>query len=68
MEEIQTDVLIIGSGLAGVIASLEAAQAGVNVLITSKFSIGMGTNSSLSGGFLPQRHNIFQKKIILMKH
>lgn len=62
MEEIQTDVLIIGSGLAGIIASLEAAKAGANVLITSKFSIGMGTNSSLSGGFFTSETQYFSKE------
>jgi len=51
MEEIQTDVLVIGSGLAGIVGALEAESAGLKVLITGKFSIGMGTNSSLAGGF-----------------
>jgi succinate dehydrogenase/fumarate reductase flavoprotein subunit len=50
MEEISTDVLVIGSGLAGILAALEAEKSGLRVLLLGKFSIGMGTNSSISNG------------------
>ncbi len=48
MEELTTDILVIGSGLAGILAALEAERSGVDVLIVGKFAMGMGTNSSMS--------------------
>ena len=50
MEELSTDILVIGSGLAGIVSALEAEKMGLQVLILGKFAIGMGTNSSLSNG------------------
>jgi succinate dehydrogenase/fumarate reductase flavoprotein subunit len=50
MEELTTDILVIGSGLAGLLSALEAEKRGADVLILGKFAIGMGTNSSLAGG------------------
>lgn len=50
MQEISTDILVIGSGLAGSVAALEAEQSGLNVLLVGKFAIGMGTNTSLANG------------------
>lgn len=50
MEERTTDILVIGSGLAGIVSALEAERQGTDVLILGKFTIGMGTNSSLAGG------------------
>ncbi len=51
MEEISTDVLVIGGGLAGILSALEAEKAGLSVLIVGKFTIGLGTNSSLATQF-----------------
>jgi len=51
MEEISTDVLVIGGGLAGILSALEAEKAGLDVLIVGKFTIGLGTNSSLATQF-----------------
>lgn len=62
MEEIKTDVLVIGSGLAGIIAGLEASKEGLDVIITGKFAIGMGTNSSLAGGFFAAETSSFSKE------
>lgn len=62
MEEIKTDLLVIGSGLAGIIASLEASDEGTDVMITGKFAIGMGTNSSLAGGFFAAETSNFSKE------
>ncbi len=42
MELKKTDVLVIGSGGAGVTAAVEAARAGVQVLLVSKEPIGYG--------------------------
>ena len=61
MEELATDILIIGSGLAGMVSALEAERAGLEVLMVGKFSIGMGTNTSLSNGFLRAANSHFSK-------
>jgi succinate dehydrogenase/fumarate reductase flavoprotein subunit len=50
MEEITTDILVIGSGLAGIMAALEAEQSDLKVILAGKFAIGMGTNTSLANG------------------
>jgi succinate dehydrogenase/fumarate reductase flavoprotein subunit len=50
MEEVTTDILIIGSGLAGAVAALEAARFGFKILLVSKVAIGIGTNSALAHG------------------
>jgi len=51
MEEISTDILVIGSGLAGILSALEAEKSGLNILLVSKFAIGMGTNTSMASTF-----------------
>ncbi len=51
IEEISTDILVIGGGLAGVLSALEAETSGLNVLIIGKFAIGLGTNSSMATQF-----------------
>jgi succinate dehydrogenase/fumarate reductase flavoprotein subunit len=48
MEEISTDILVIGGGLAGVLSALEAEKSDPSVLIVGKVAIGLGTNSSLA--------------------
>ncbi len=50
MEELTTDILVIGSGLAGMVAALEAEKVGLSVLLLGKFAIGIGTNTSLANG------------------
>jgi succinate dehydrogenase/fumarate reductase flavoprotein subunit len=52
MEFLETDVLIIGSGLAGLRAAIEAARNGANTMMVSKSSIETGSNSALAGGGL----------------
>jgi succinate dehydrogenase/fumarate reductase flavoprotein subunit len=51
MEELTTDILVIGSGLAGILSALEAGRSGLQVLLLGKFAIGMGTNTSLASSF-----------------
>lgn len=51
MEELTTDILVIGSGLAGILSALEAERSGLHVLVLGKFAIGMGTNTSLASTF-----------------
>lgn len=62
MEEIQTDILVIGSGLAGILAALEAEKSGVNALLVSKFALGWGTNTSLSNGAFTAVNSRFSKE------
>lgn len=62
MEELFTDLLIIGSGLAGILSALEAERSGLNVLMVGKFSIGMGTNTSMANGAFTAANSRFSKE------
>jgi succinate dehydrogenase/fumarate reductase flavoprotein subunit len=62
MEELTTDILVIGSGLAGLLSALEAERAGLRALITGKFAIGMGTNTSLANGAFTASNSRFSKE------
>jgi fumarate reductase (CoM/CoB) subunit A len=59
VEELSTDLLIIGSGLAGIASALEAERSGLKILIVGKFSIGMGTNTSMANGFFTAANSRF---------
>jgi succinate dehydrogenase/fumarate reductase flavoprotein subunit len=61
MENLSTDILIIGSGLAGMLSALEAEQSGLKVIIVGKFAIGMGTNSSMANGAFAGANSGFSK-------
>ena len=50
MQSLETEVLIIGGGLAGLRAAIESARNGMRTMIVSKSPIGMGSNSVLAGG------------------
>src|SRR5512136_2092477 len=62
METLTADVLVIGSGLAGILSALEAERAGLRVLIVGKFAIGMGTNTSLANGVFRASNSLFSKE------
>ena len=62
MEELTTDILVIGSGLTGLISALEAEKAGLRVLLVGKFAIGMGTNTSLANGVFTAANAGFSKE------
>jgi succinate dehydrogenase/fumarate reductase flavoprotein subunit len=62
MEQVTTDILVIGSGLAGLLSALEAERAGLRVLIVGKFAIGMGTNTSLANGAFSASNSSFSKE------
>jgi succinate dehydrogenase/fumarate reductase flavoprotein subunit len=62
MEELTTDILVIGSGLAGLLSALEAERAGLRVLVVGKFAIGMGTNTSLANGAFTASNSHFPKE------
>jgi len=46
----QRDVIIVGGGLAGIMAAFSAQAEGAEVLLIDRGSIGVGTNSILAGG------------------
>jgi succinate dehydrogenase/fumarate reductase flavoprotein subunit len=50
MQSLESDVVIIGAGLAGLRAAIEAAQNGARIIVVSKSGVGMGCNSVLVGG------------------
>ena len=54
------DVIVIGSGLAGLSAAIEAHQAGANVLVLEKMSI-TGGNTRISDGGVAAPNNYLQK-------
>jgi glycine/D-amino acid oxidase-like deaminating enzyme len=43
------DVIVIGAGLAGMVAALEAYIQGSKVVLITKGPLGLGSNSALSG-------------------
>lgn len=48
-QTIDTDVLVLGSGGAGLRAAIEARKHGAGVLLLSKSRIGLGSNTAISG-------------------
>jgi succinate dehydrogenase/fumarate reductase flavoprotein subunit len=62
MEELTTDILVIGSGLAGLLSALEAERVGLRVLMVGKFAIGMGTNTSLANGVFTASNSSLSKE------
>ena len=50
VEEIRTDVLVIGGGLAGTLAALAAREEGADVCIAMKGEAGLTGNSARAGG------------------
>jgi succinate dehydrogenase/fumarate reductase flavoprotein subunit len=62
MEELSADILVIGSGLAGMTAALEAEKTGLSVLLTGKFAIGMGTNSAMANAAFTAANSRFSEE------
>ncbi|MBI5586290.1 MAG: FAD-dependent oxidoreductase, partial [Deltaproteobacteria bacterium] len=52
LQDSRPDVLIIGAGLAGMMAAWAAQREGARVLLLDRSSLGMGTNSALSNAVL----------------
>lgn len=50
-QELTTDVVVVGSGLAGISAAMEAREAGANVIVVEKLG-RVGGNSVVSGGIV----------------
>ncbi|MBI4331251.1 MAG: FAD-dependent oxidoreductase [Chloroflexi bacterium] len=59
---IETDVLVVGSGIAGALAAIKARQAGVEVVVADRATSGRSGASSMASGvfhhFHPQEDNI----------
>ncbi len=51
MKRFKADVVVLGSGAAGIMAAVEAHEKGADVLIAGKGAVGKGTCTSLAGGF-----------------
>ncbi len=62
MENIHTDILVIGSGLAGIMAAIEAEKSGLQVALAGKFAIGMGTNSAMANGAFTIANSHFSRE------
>jgi succinate dehydrogenase/fumarate reductase flavoprotein subunit len=62
MEEISTDILVIGSGLSGIVSAFEAEKSGLSVSLVGKFTIGMGTNTSMANGAFTVVNSRFSKE------
>jgi succinate dehydrogenase/fumarate reductase flavoprotein subunit len=61
MEELSTDILVIGSGLAGIVSALEAEKFGLRILLIGKIGIGMGTNTSMANGAFTASNSFFSE-------
>lgn len=59
MEIIKTDVLVIGGGLAGLVAALEAKAKGLEVLLISKSKVGRSGNTLVSNAFIAAQPEVF---------
>jgi succinate dehydrogenase/fumarate reductase flavoprotein subunit len=57
MEEITTEVLIIGAGAAGLRAAVAAAEVGQKVLVIAKSGPGLGTSTIMAGGVMAGHPN-----------
>ena len=51
-EDVFTDVLVIGGGLAGIVAAIRAREAGRDVALLSRSMVGKGGNTIVSGAML----------------
>ena len=59
---IKTDVLVVGSGIAGLCAAAEAARSGRKVLLVCKSAIGKASNTYLAGGFFSLATDTFPEE------
>ncbi|MGD8367418.1 MAG: flavocytochrome c [Desulfobacterales bacterium] len=57
----QTEIIVIGSGLAGLCAAIEAAESGASVIVLEKMK-GTGGNTRMSDGGVAAPNNYLQKE------
>ena len=58
----QHDVIVVGAGLAGMVAALSAAEEGASVLLIDRGAIGLGSNSAISNAAFFGPTNGFSKE------
>ena len=56
------DVIVVGAGLAGMVAALSAAEEGASVLLIDKGAIGLGSNSAISNAAFMSPTSSFSKE------
>ena len=61
------DVLVLGSGIAGLSAALEASRKGKEVLLVSKSPVGKANNTYLAGGLFSVAHGGFDGNTHMQK-
>ena len=54
VEQLSTDVVVVGAGAAGLMAALAARDAGADVLLLSKGPLGKAANTAMAAGILRQ--------------
>ena len=59
--DLETDIVVVGSGFAGLAAAIEARQAGCRVLVLEKMT-GFGGNSAISDGCVAAAGTDLQRK------
>jgi fumarate reductase (CoM/CoB) subunit A len=64
---IDSDILIIGTGIAGLSAALKASGAGKRVVVVSKAAVGKVTNTILGGGLFTFATDTFPAQAHLKK-
>ena len=64
---IDSDILIIGTGIAGLSAALKASEVGKRVMVVSKASVGKVTNTILGGGMFTFATDTFPAETHLKK-
>jgi len=58
----QHDVIVVGAGLAGMVAALSAAEEGASVLLIDRGAIGLGSNSAISNAAFMSPTSGFSKE------
>ncbi|MGD9576814.1 MAG: FAD-dependent oxidoreductase [Syntrophorhabdus sp.] len=61
MQIVDVDVLIIGSGIAGMRAAIEVCRKGKSVVVVSKSAVGKANNTYLAGGLFTVSHENFSR-------